>query len=115
MRTSSALSAGEVEQHGQKAEGGKCHAGEECEPHHRTCGLQQNLRVLGGGWGGMPGEPRRKEVKEAGGPTRLSKVVAVSEVQGVEQVREGGWKGDAGERAGHVLRRKRAVTVSICN
>jgi hypothetical protein len=54
-------------------------------------------------------------VTEAGGPTRLSKVVAVSVVQGVEQVREGGWKGDVGERAGHMLRRKHAVTASIRN
>jgi hypothetical protein len=54
-------------------------------------------------------------VTEAGGPTRLYKVVAVSVVQGVEQIGEGGWKGDAGERAGHILLSKQAVTASICN
>jgi hypothetical protein len=60
-------------------------------------------------------EPRRTEVTEAEGPTRLSKVVAVSVVQGVEQVCAGGWKGGAGEIAGHILRREQAVTASICN
>jgi hypothetical protein len=45
---------------------------------------------------------------KAGGPTRLSKVVAVSEVQGVEQLEvcADGWKGGAGEGAGHMLCRK---------
>jgi hypothetical protein len=56
-----------------------------------------------------------REVTEAGGPTRLSKVVAVSVVQGVEQVCAGGWRGDVGERAGHILCRKQAVTASIHN
>jgi hypothetical protein len=51
----------------------------------------------------------------AGGPTRLSKVVAMSVVRGVEQVCAGGWKGDVGERAGHILHRKQAVTTSISN
>jgi hypothetical protein len=58
-----------------------------------TWGLQQETRDLGGGWGGITGEPRRTEVTEAGAPTRLSKVVAVSVVQGVEQVCAGGWEG----------------------
>jgi hypothetical protein len=80
-----------------------------------TWGLQQEMRDLGGGWGGITGEPRRTKVADAGGPTRLSKVVSVSVVQGVEQVCAGGWEGVAGERAGHVLRRKQAVTASIAN
>jgi hypothetical protein len=46
-------------------------------------------------------------------PTRLSKVVAVSVVQGVEQVCAGGWQGVARGRAGHILRRKQALTASI--
>jgi hypothetical protein len=54
-------------------------------------------------------------VTEAGGPTRMSKIAAVSVVQGVEQVCAGDWKGDAGEIAGHILRREQAVTASICN
>jgi hypothetical protein len=45
----------------------------------------------------------------------LSKVVAVSIVQGVEQVCAGGWEGFAGERAGHILRTKQAVAASISN
>jgi hypothetical protein len=80
-----------------------------------TWGLQQEMRDLGGGWGDVNVEPRRTEVTDAGGPTRLSKVVAVSVVQGVKQARAGGWEGVAGERAGHILRRKEAVTASIAN
>jgi hypothetical protein len=53
--------------------------------------LQQEMLDLGGGWGGIAGEPRRMEVTAARGPTRLSKVIAVSVVQGVEQVCAGGW------------------------
>jgi hypothetical protein len=48
------------------------------------------------------GEPRRTEVTEADGQSTLSKVVAMSVVQGVEQA----WEGVAGERAGHILHRK---------
>jgi hypothetical protein len=70
---------------------------------------------LGGSWGDITGEPRRAEVTDAGGPTRLPKVVAVSVVQGVEQVCAGGWEGVAGERAGHMQRRKQAVTTSIAS
>jgi hypothetical protein len=78
-----------------------------------TCGLQQEMRGLGGGWGDATGEPRGTE--DAGGPTRLFKVVAVSVVQGAEQVCAGGWEGVAGERARHILHRKKAVTASIAN
>jgi hypothetical protein len=46
--------------------------------------LQQEMRNLGRGWGDRTGEPRSTEVTDAGGPTRLSKVVVVSVVQGVE-------------------------------
>jgi hypothetical protein len=55
-----------------------------------TWGLQQEMWGLGGGWGDITTEPRRTEVTAAGGPTRLSKVVAVPAVQGVEQVCAGG-------------------------
>jgi hypothetical protein len=72
------------------------------------------MRDLGSGWGNISGEPRRTEVTDAGGPTRLSKVVAVSVVQGVEQLCAGGWQGVAGERAGHICR-KQAMTASIAN
>jgi hypothetical protein len=65
------------------------------------------------GWGDIPGEPRRTEVREAGGATRLSKVEAVPVVQRVEQVCEGGWKGDAGESAGHILRRNTSYVNQI--
>jgi hypothetical protein len=80
-----------------------------------TWGLQQEMRDLGGGWGDINGEPRRTEVTDAGVPTKLSKVVAVSVLQGVEQICAGGWEGVAGVRAGHILRRKEAVTASIAN
>jgi hypothetical protein len=80
-----------------------------------TWGLQQEMRDLGGGWGDIIGEPRRMEVTDPGGPTKLSKVVPVSVVQGVEQVCAGGWEGVTGDRAGHILRRKQALTASIAN
>jgi hypothetical protein len=73
------------------------------------------MRDLGGGWRYITGKPRRAEVTDAGGPTRLSKVAAVSVVQGVEQVYAGGWEGVTVERAGHILHRKKAVTASIAN
>jgi hypothetical protein len=60
-----------------------------------TWGPQQEMRDLGGCWGDTTREPRRPprtEVMDAGGPTRLSKVVAVSVVQRVEQVCVGGWE-----------------------
>jgi hypothetical protein len=60
-------------------------------------------------------EPKRTELTEAGEPSILSKVVAVSAVQGVEQVCAGGWGGVAGERAGHILCRKQAMAASISN
>jgi hypothetical protein len=56
------------------------------------------MRDLGGGWGDITGKPRRTEVTDAGGTTRLSKVVAVSVVQGVEQICAGAWEGVAQER-----------------
>jgi hypothetical protein len=68
------------------------------------------MRDLGGGWGDITGEPRRTEVTDTGGPTRLSMVVAVSVGQGVEKVCAGDWEGVAGERAGHILRGKQAMT-----
>jgi hypothetical protein len=58
-------------------------------------------------------EHRMTEVTDAGGPTRLSKVVAVSVVQGVEQVCAGVWEVVEGERAGHILLWKQAVTANI--
>jgi hypothetical protein len=42
-------------------------------------------------------------VTEADGPSILAKVVAMPEVQGVAKICAGGWKGVAGERAGHIL------------
>jgi hypothetical protein len=77
-----------------------------------TWGLQQEMRDVGGGWGDITGEPRRTDVTDAGRPTRLSKVVEVSVVQGVEQVCA---EGVVGERAGHILRRKQTVTASRAN
>jgi hypothetical protein len=46
---------------------------------------------LGSGRGVTTGEPRRTEVTEAGGRSILSKVVALSVVQGVEQAGVAGW------------------------
>jgi hypothetical protein len=51
------------------------------------------MRDLGGGCGDITGEPRKTQVTDAGGPTRLSKNAAVSVVQGVEKECAGGWKG----------------------
>jgi hypothetical protein len=42
------------------------------------------------GWGGHDRGPMRTELANVGGPTRLAKFVAVSLVQGVEQVCAGG-------------------------
>jgi hypothetical protein len=79
-------------------------------------GLQQEMRERGG-WGDITGESRRTEVSDADGPTRLSKVEAVSVVQGVEQGCAGDWEGVAGEREGQIphTSRKQAVTASIAN
>jgi hypothetical protein len=54
-------------------------------------------------------------VTDAGWPTRLSEVVAVSVVQGVKQECAGGWEGVEGERARPVLGREQAVTANIAN
>jgi hypothetical protein len=78
-----------------------------------TWGQQQKMRELGGGWADIIGEPRRTEVTDSGGPTRLSRVVAVS--VGVEQACAGGCEGVPGERAGQILLRKQAVNASITN
>jgi hypothetical protein len=80
-----------------------------------TWGPQQEIRDLGGVWGATTGKPRRTEVTDAGWPTRLSEVVAVSVVQGVKQECAGGWEGVEGERARPVLGRKQAVTAKIAN
>jgi hypothetical protein len=80
-----------------------------------TWGLQQETRNLGRSLGGMTGEPRRMEVTGSGLTSILSKVVAVYVVQGVEQAGAGGWEGVAGERSGHLLRRKQAMAASISN
>jgi hypothetical protein len=77
----------------------------------RHLGTKQEMQDLGSGWG----EPRWTEVTEAGGPSMLSKAVVVSVVQGVEQVRAGGWEGVVGKRAEHILRGKEAVAASISN
>lgn len=45
----------------------------------------------------------------------MSKVVAVFVVHGVEYVCAGACKGNVGERAGHIQRRKTAVTASMYN
>jgi hypothetical protein len=52
----------------------------------------------------VAGGPRRREATEAGGPSTLPKVVAVSVVQGVgvELGWAGSWEGFVGKRAGHV-------------
>jgi hypothetical protein len=42
------------------------------------------------------------EVTEAGGPSILSKPVAVSVREEVEQLSAGGWEGVEGERVGHI-------------
>jgi hypothetical protein len=55
------------------------------------------------------------EVTGSGLTSILSKVVAVHVVQGVEQAGGGGWEGVAGERSGHLLRRKQAMEASISN
>jgi hypothetical protein len=47
---------------------------------------------LGSGRGDTTWEVRRTEVIEAGGPSILPKVVAVSVVQGVEQAGAEGWE-----------------------
>jgi hypothetical protein len=80
-----------------------------------TWGLQQETWKLGSGQGDTAGEPMRTEVTETGGPSRLSKVVAVSGRLGVEHAWAGGCQGVAGERAGHILHRKQAMTSSIYN
>jgi hypothetical protein len=69
----------------------------------------------GSGWGDSMGGPRRTETTEAGGPSILSKVAAVSVVQGVEQLFAGSREGVAEERAGHILRRKQAGAASVSN
>jgi hypothetical protein len=66
-----------------------------------TWGLQQEMRERGG-WGDISREPRRTEVTDACGPTRLSKVEAVSVVQGVKQGCAGDWEGVAGKREGRI-------------
>jgi hypothetical protein len=76
-----------------------------------TWGLQQKTPDLESVGGDTTGEPRRADLTEAGGPSTLSKVVAVSVVQGVEQA----GAEVAGERAGHILCRKHTVAASICN
>jgi hypothetical protein len=53
-----------------------------------TWGLQQETRDLGGGWGGHNRGTQEDGSDKRDGPTRLSKVVAVFVVQGVEQVQE---------------------------
>jgi hypothetical protein len=47
---------------------------------------------LGIGWGDTMEKPRGATVTEVGGPSILSKVVAVTVVEGVEQAGGGGWK-----------------------
>jgi hypothetical protein len=112
------------QQHGHKADGGEvtCRRGMGTSssliwsgvPDTQdtfSWGLQQEL---GGGWRDITGKPRMTEVTDAGGPTRLSKVVAMSVVQGVGLVCAG-WDGVAGERAGLILHMKQAVTANIAN
>jgi hypothetical protein len=78
---------------------------------------------LGSGWGNTTGEPRRTEVTEAGGPSILSNVVAVSVVQGVEQVYAGGWEGVTGRESrthntwetGRGRKHIKPVTISFSN
>jgi hypothetical protein len=62
----------------------------------------------------LPGE-NPLGFSEAGGPSRLYQVAAMSVVLGTEQAWAGGCEGVAGERVGHILRRKEAVPVSISN
>jgi hypothetical protein len=67
------------------------------------------MQDLGSGWGDTSchttGEPKRMKVTETVELSILSKEIAVSVVQGVEQVCAGGWEGVVGERAGHMHRK----------
>jgi hypothetical protein len=59
--------------------------------------------------------PTRTEVTEAGGPSRLSKVVVMSVVLGVEQAWAEDQEGVPGESPGHQLRWIQAMAASISN
>jgi hypothetical protein len=61
------------------------------------------------------GKRKGTYVTGAGGPSRLTAVVAVSVVLRVEQVWAGGWEGVAEERAGRILRgiRRRQAACSL--